>query len=428
MAVSDARGLAAPLAAAALVGLAATLAGCASEPVSLEAHVTAAHPSAQIARPIAFVHPQAFHEQQQEIEPYSQGYVVPLKTGEASDKALREAYAQLFAAPREVGSRDELSKLAGPDAPEALLEPSIVKLNYLNASRRMEGPIYSEIVYRFDMTDAAGGPIAQWVVRGFGQYDLQAEARARAKDAPPGPRGETAILVEAPRRAIEAAAASFVRSFERVPELIRWRRGQPTAGADVAGERQATRDTAPEAPGVEASYAGAFTLRVQPTPIPKPPKDVPAEAGLELNLLALRLTLHNASAHRLALDPAEIEWDMGANASHEPLPAPVAAALITRLPFTLAVAPGTGLAALPALLAALGSAAEIDRHRTELAAWSAAVTGEMLADGVAAAGERRTGLVYFFKRPQTDGGTLVVRVVDLDDALRYTVRVPMPKP
>jgi len=38
------------------------------------------------------------------------------------------------------------------------------------------------------------------------------------------------------------------------------------------------------------------------------------------------------------------------------------------------------------------------------------------------------GLIYHFaKPPQADGGTLTVRVIDLDDALRYAVRVPMPK-
>jgi hypothetical protein len=419
--------LAGAAACAALFGLAATLGGCAHEPVTLQVRSMAPRPDAPIARPIIFVHAKAFREQQWLIEPYGQGYILPLKAGEASDEALRETYARLFAVPREVESREEFSAIAGTDGPIVLLEPAIVELHYLNASRRMHGPYYAEIDYRFTLTGAGGDTIARWVARGFGQYDLDAEARARTKDSPPGPRAEGEMNAEAPRRAIEAATASFARSFARVPELIRWARGQPVAGTDVAAERQVTRDTGPETPGVEASYPGAFVLEVRRTPIPKPPKDVPEEAGQETNLLALRLTLRNDSSHRLALDPEEIEWDAGLKAPLEPLPAPVAAALVTRLPFGLALAPGTGVAALPALFAALMSAAELSRHQTELAAWSAMVSRDVLVDGVAPGGERRTVLVYFIKPSQADGGTLMVPVVDLDEALRYTVRVPMPR-
>jgi len=47
-------------------------------------------------------------------------------------------------------------------------------------------------------------------------------------------------------------------------------------------------------------------------------------------------------------------------------------------------------------------------------------------NGIAPGGEKRNGLIYFPKPREKDGGTLVVPVIDLDEALRYTVRVPMP--
>lgn len=433
-----ARSLAAPVAGAVFVGLLAMLGGCVHEPVTLEVQSTAPHPAAQITRPIAFVHPQSFREHQSPIEPYGQGYVLKLKDGEASDKALRETYARLFVAPREVASREAFAALAGPDAPVALLEPSIVALHYLNASRRMEGPFYAEIEYRFTLTGTGGDTIARWPVRGFGQFDLLVDARARTKDSRPVPYEETAMNSEAPRRAIEAATAAFARSFERMPELIRWRRGQSVAETDVPAERQVTRDTGPDKPGVQASYPGAFTLDVQRTHVPMPPQEVtkvvtedvpgevPQEAPKEPNLVAVRLVLQNETSHRLALDPADIEWDAGLKAPLEPLPPQVAAALITRLPFGITVATGPGLAALPALFAAIISAAELERHKHELAVWSAAVSADTLVDDIAPGGERRTGVVYFPKPREKEGGTLVVRVVDLDEALRYTVRVTMP--
>ncbi|MCL4799161.1 MAG: hypothetical protein KJ025_06210 [Burkholderiales bacterium] len=420
------RRAAARLGAAAALTLA--LGGCAHEPVSLEVRSAAPPAAAPIARPIAFFHPQSFREREQPIEPYAQGYVLPLKLGEASDRVLRETYARLFAAPREVGSREELAALARADGAVALLEPTISAFDYLNASRRMHGPYYAEVQYRFALTGADGAAIARWTVRGFGQFDLDAELRARTKDSPPPPRGEAAINIEAPRRAIEAATASFARSFERVPELIRWRRGEPVAGTDVAPERQTTSALGPEQRGALASYAGAFALRAERAPIPKPPKDLSEEAAAaEPNLVAVRLTLENASTHRLALDPADIEWHAGSEVPLEPLPPQVAAALITRLPFGMVVAPGVGVAALPALFAALVSAAELERHRHEFAAWSDAVSAETLADGIAAGGAQRSGVVYFPKLPEREGGVLVVRVVDLDEALRYTVRVRMPE-
>jgi hypothetical protein len=36
------------------------------------------------------------------------------------------------------------------------------------------------------------------------------------------------------------------------------------------------------------------------------------------------------------------------------------------------------------------------------------------------------GIIYFPRPPGLDGGTLVIPVIDLDAARRYTVRVPLP--
>ena len=409
----------------ALLGMVAWLAGCATEPISLQVRPEIDRPIARIDARVAFVHPQAFRERQEDVEPYGNKYILHLKVGEASDRALREVYPRLFVAPREVASRQAFSQLAGADAPAALLEPSIVALHYLNASRRMHGPCYSQIEYRFGLTNAQGETVT-WIVRGFGAFDLEEEARLAQKGLATLPRGEEGILVEAPRRAVEAGVANFARSFDRVPELIRFGRGKSIAGTDVAAERQVTREIGPPTPGVEAAYPGALTLLVRRTPLPTPPGAIAEMATAEPNLIAVRITLRNESTRRLALDPADIEWQAGLAAPIEAIPPPVAAATLTRLPFGITVAPGVGVAALPSLFAALVSAAELERHRTEFSAWTAAVSRETLTDGITGGGETRTGLAYFPKPGKLSGGTLTVRVIDLDDAARYTVRVSMP--
>lgn len=407
------------------VVLAVGLAGCATEPVSL--HVRAPdRPIAQTQARIAFVHPEAFRGHQVDVRPYGGSYVLHLKVGEASDKALREIYTRVFVTSREVASPQAFSQLAGADAPAALLQPSIAGLHYLNASGGIRGPFYSEIEYRYSLTDAHGYTAA-WSVRGFGEFDLDAESRVTNKGQATVPRGdEEGLLAEAPRRAIEAGVANFARSFERVPELIRLGRGQRMEGVDVAAERQVTRDIGSPARAAEVLYPGAFTVQVQHAALPAPPKEIAQKVTAETNMMAVRVTLRNDSTHRFVLDPADIEWRAGSAPPIEALPPRVAAAALTRVPFTIAVAPGVGLAALPSLLAALISASEIERHQTEFATWNAAISRETLTDGIVGAGETRTGLAYFPSPEKPVGGTLVVRVIDLDEALRYTVRVPMP--
>ncbi len=405
------------------------LVGCAtSEPIALQVQAPPDQPTARFNRPIAFMHARSFREHQDKIEPYGRGYVLTLKTGEASDEALRQVYPRLFSNASEVVSRDDLTGLAGPDAPEALLEPSFVELRYLNASRRMQGPYFAEVVYRFTLTEPQGGPIATWFVRGFGQYSPDLESRVHVKDSQPVPTSEQSWSAEAPRRAIEAAVASFVGNVERVPELSRWRQGQPVSSTDVAIDQQGMRTPDGGGAGVEAHYADALMLRVERAPLPGPPDVSAQNSGDEPGLLAVRLTLANMSSHRLALDPADIEWNVGPNSTHEPLPAPIAAALITRMPLGLAVATGTGMAALPSVFAALASAAESERHRTELTTWVAKVSGEVLVDGVVPGGQSRTGLIYFALPDKPIAGRMTVPIIDLDQALRYTVRLPFPKP
>jgi hypothetical protein len=76
------------------------------------------------------------------------------------------------------------------------------------------------------------------------------------------------------------------------------------------------------------------------------------------------------------------------------------------------------------LFAALISAAELARHQSEYAAWSAAASAQTLADGLTGPRATTSGLVYF-PRPNSAAGELVVRVIDLDAAVRYTVRIPI---
>jgi hypothetical protein len=401
----------------ALAGLSViALAGCASDPVVLQA--APATPATRIDQPIAFYHSAEFRDRQETLEPYGNKYYLPLKIGEASDRALRATYPRLFADVREASSAEAASRDV------ALLEPSIVSLKYLNASARMEGPFYSEAAYRFRLTDPGGATIAEWTVRGFGRFPADADRAPRTKDSPPMPAGEQGFLVEAPRRAIEDGVAGFARSFGRVPELIRWTRGEPTAEANAALESLTTKGALSSSAAAEATYPGVFTVTAERTALPRPASLPAQEAAPEPKLVALRITLRNETERRLALDPADIEWIPDGAAAVEPIPPVVAAALMTRLPFGLAVAPGVGVAALPALIAALISAAEVARHEQEYAAWSAATAAETLVDGVIGPRATTKGLVLF-PRSAAAPGVLIVRVIDLDAARRYTVRIPI---
>jgi hypothetical protein len=409
--------------------LCVALFGCTSAPAPLEARPGLLPALTKIARPMAFLHTKAFREDIRTVEPYGNKYYLPLKTGEASDRALRLAYARVFEAPREIASLEDLRALGGPQAPAAVIEPAVVALEYLNASGRVWGPYYAEIVYRFALSDAAGTRVADWRVRGFGQFDMNRESAERRPDFP---RSETAWMSEAPRRAVEAATANFVAGFERVPELIRLVRNLPLDGANVPAARQGTRDTAPARQGVEASYSGAFALHVQRATVPQPHQELVKDEPKVPYLLPVRLTLQNRGTHRLLLDPADAHWvpDGYIEDSQKPispLPAPVVSALIAGRPFGMAVgvmSPGVGM--LPALFAALFSAAENERQKKDLAVWTAAIDRELLDAGIAAAGASRGGVIYFARTSKLDAGTLVIPVIDLDDALRYTVRVPLP--
>jgi hypothetical protein len=224
-------------------GVTALITGCATEPMSLQVRTEIDHPITPVASPVAFLHPQGFREHLENVTPYGGNYVLHLKVGEASDKALREVYPRLFVAPREVASREAFSQLADTQVPAGLLEPSIVALHYLNASRRMGGPCFAQIDYRFSLT-VTEGETRTWIVRGFGEFDLDAEARLAREGRATLPSSEEGFLVEAPRRALEAGIANFARSFQRVPELIRFGRGAYSP-ADRIGNRAGCRRRRP---------------------------------------------------------------------------------------------------------------------------------------------------------------------------------------
>lgn len=400
----------------------AVITGCASEPLLFE--VAPAQPAARIDRHVAFLHPAEFRDRQETLEPYGNKYYLPVKIGEASDKALRATYERLFADAREASPPGTSTAAGGTPTGVVLLEPSIVGLKYLNASQRMEGPFYAEVEYRFRLSEAGGTAVAEWTVRGFGRFPSDADRQPRTKDSPPGPRSEQAFLVEAPRRAVEDAMVAFTRSFSRVPELIRWKRGEGTADANAPLASLTTKGVLSSSTVVDASYPGVFAMTIERAALPQPVRPATEERGPEPALVALRITLRNEAERRLALDPADIEWIPEGAAAMEPIPPTVAAALVTRSPFGLAVAPGVGAAALPALFAALISAAELARHQSEYAAWSAAASAQTLADGITGPRATTSGLVYF-PRPTSAAGVLIVRVIDLEAAVRYTVRIPV---
>lgn len=402
--------------------LCSLLAACASEPVSLEARLVAAPSGPKIATPVAYLHSKSFRQDLRTIEPYGNRYYMPLKIGEASDRALQAAYAQVFAEAREVSSLAEARTLAGEPL-VATLAPSIERFDYLNASGRLWGPYYSEIVYSFALYNLAGTRIAEWRITGFGEFDLKQEAMERRTDSP---RGETAILSEAPRRAVENGTVGFVAGLERLPELMRLVRNLPLAGANAPSSAQVTHTIAS---GMEAEYPGVLALQVELAAIPTPPGDTLKDLPQTSNLLPIRLRLRNEGSHRLAITPSDTQWLPQGITSEpiSPMPGHVASAFLTGRPFGMAIgvmSPGVGM--LPALLAAMFSAAENERQKQELAAWIAAIEGDLLGNGIAAAGAGYGGILYFPRPPKAEGGMIVAPIVDLDDAVRYTVRVPLP--
>lgn len=403
--------------------LCSLLVACASEPVSLDARPIAALPLSKITTPVAYVHSKSFRQDLRNIEPYGNRYYMPLKIGEASDRALQAAYAQVFAEAREAGSLDETRAVADERPLVATLVPSIERFDYLNASGRIWGPFYAEIVYGFVLYNSAGARVAEWRVAGFGEFDLNRETIERRTAMP---RGETAILSEAPRRAVENAAVSFIADLERFPELMRLVRNLPMVGANAPSSAQETHTVAS---GIEAKYPGVLTLQVELAVMPTPPEDILKDPPQTSSFLPIRLRLRNQSSHRLAITPSDAQWLPNGTTPEpiSPLPGNVASALLTGRPFGMTIgvmSPGVGM--LPALFAAIFSAAENERQKRELAAWTAAIESDLLGAGIVAAGAERSGILYFPRPPKAEGGMIVIPIVDLDDAKRYTVRVPLP--
>ena len=399
------------------------LVACASEPVSLETRPRVVSSLSKVATPVAYLHSKSFRQDLRTIEPYGNRYYMPLKIGEASDRALQAAYAQVFAEAREVSSLDEARTLAMERPLAVVLAPSIERFDYLNASGRQWGPYYSEIVYGFVLYNSAGARIAEWRVTGFGEFDMNREAKERRTDFP---RGVTAILSEAPRRAVENGTVGFVAGFERLPELMRLVRNLPMAGANAPSTVQGTHTVAS---GMEAEYPGVLALQVELAVTPTPPRDLLKDSPETSNLLPIRLRLRNVGTHRLAITPSDAQWLPHGTTPEpiSPLPGHVASALLTGRPFGMTIgvmSPGVGM--LPALFAAMFSAAENERQKQELAAWTAAIENGLLGASIAAAGEERGGILYFPRPPKAEGGMIVIPIVDLDDAVRYTVQVPLP--
>ncbi len=154
------------------------------------------------------------------------------------------------------------------------------------------------------------------------------------------------------------------------------------------------------------------------------------QAG-EAELVALRITLRNDGVHQLLLDPANVRWEPAQSPAAglpplSPLPAPVVPMYLARpaAAFTALGPMSPGIGMLPGLFAALANAAELENQKKALEAWKAIVQGDMLMAGVAVAGAERSGIVYFPKL-KVGYGTLAVPVIELDDAVRYTVRLDL---
>ena len=90
-----------------------------------------------------------------------------------------------------------------------------------------------------------------------------------------------------------------------------------------------------------------------------------------------------------------------------------------------AVAGGTGAAALPLLLFSLiNAAAQISEQEQQESNRQDLKGEQQLARVTLPHGQSTEGSVYFLVSPAIGDGTLVVPVLDLDNAKRYLVRLP----
>lgn len=399
---------------------AAALAGCAMEPVTLALREQPSPVAEKIKRPVVFLHSRQMRE---ETQPVQAG--VPLRIGEASDRALRAAYTQGFGDMREVSSLEEFRSMSGPDAPAVLLQPEIVGFQAVNTLRRPTGPYVAEIIYRFTLFDRAGAQAGAWEMHSLGSFDAEA---ARREHSPDFRLDVDSWVTVAPRRAIEAAAAKFLAGFDSVPELMRLRRDLPLAGSNVPAELQQPGGTA-STDVMQARYPAAVTLTAAALPSTPAPGTGTQPSG-QAAVVSLRVTLRNDGAHRLLVDPATIRWEPAQSATAgfpvlSPIPAAVVPMYLAGTPTTFAPGPmSPGIGMLPNLIAALANAAGQQEHEKAMEARKASVERDLLTEGPIAPGTERTGVVYFSKL-RAAYGMLLVPVIDLDDASRYTVRLDM---
>jgi hypothetical protein len=380
----------------------------------------------RIDHPVAFVHDAAFRDHTDTIDIIGEGRCLPLKTGEASNRLFREAYEKVFVQLRESTGKSETY---GCDS-EYVLQPDPVELLYFySRAEDVRGSAYAQANFAFKLKDGNGATIAAWIVRGDGAFDRDAFAKKASAERLEG-EGDVVLL------AIESAVRQFVRSFELVPELIAWRRGEAMQGP--ASMEQQT-ETLPNGSGYAATYPGMLRMQVTRAVPPDPPTYMhESPSSKRHGLLAVRVLLRNDSPRRLALDPAEITWARGLETRRTLSPL-VTAALSSARPYGLAVRCGrtagevAGSLVLQAaafvvwpvvVAAAVGIAASVPVRREEFKRWKAALDGALFPDTVLDPGAEKEGLVVFAGAPPE--GELIIPVVDIDAALRYRVRVPFP--
>lgn len=195
------------LAAQASLGLLVVLvSGCHTVPLPGQLDSTAApHRSQKIPVSIGLRFPAGFRASVVEENHYGDKWTFPV--GESSERLLSASAQHLFE--RVVTLDPSGAATKAPDSVDAILEPSVRAFTW--AKPLVDGTTATAVTYAFVLRDLGGAEIARFEVSGFSSR----EANFFLKKP-------EAIASEVSDRAMQTAAARFLREFEHVPPVRSW--------------------------------------------------------------------------------------------------------------------------------------------------------------------------------------------------------------
>ncbi len=329
---------------------------------------------------------------------------IEFKVGSASVSLLDDAFAITFDETVEIGTQPPVVGREGELS--AVIEPRLEDFAFRTLFVG-KGRHWAFVSYDFSLSTLDGELVASWRTKGQGESH--------------GWEGQGAAVTVA----MQQAAAEFVTSFRYVPELRRWAEDLPIEGATAPGNEQETR---PAAGIKDGAVVGTYRDVVEVSAELRVPPGISTRGVGASRLTSVHVSIHNLSGNRLRVHLPDIALVPNGTGEATPLPPSTVSGLLTSPRVRLGpVAPGTGLAALPALAAVLADWAMEEGQKEEFAELLAAYESDSLRDTILQEAEVTDGFIYFAV-PSRSGaalGTLLVPIVDLDSATRYVVRLPL---